>query len=135
MRGMLAFQTLVKALNDYKKNGGKWSELEKESGTNNLGKLARGENHPTVDTWLKLHFAKPDFFPEPQYYNHQGNKKEITKYEQRANGTDINQLQGNGSISQNGTGLRGDVIEFAKLIQYYWSPKEIQSKIKELKEE
>jgi hypothetical protein len=136
MKGKLAVDLLIEALNRYQSSGGKWVELENKTGTKNLGRLAKKVNEPTLETWLKLHLNLPDLFPAPEYYTdaHNTRKVEIKKFTQTATGTNVNQLHGNGSINTGGSGLRADVLELAKLIEYYWSPKQIQEMIEKLKE-
>ena len=49
---------------------GFWSELQRESGTSNLHRIADGSYQGVShETWLKLHLARPDEIPPPTATN------------------------------------------------------------------
>lgn len=49
------------------KDGYTYADIHRESGVNNLGRIATGVFGTTTDTWLKLHEAFPNYIPPPRY--------------------------------------------------------------------
>lgn len=58
---------LVEALQQYQRDNGRGSlaELHRVSGVHNIGRIARGETTPTLDTWLQLYLSARDYIPPP----------------------------------------------------------------------
>lgn len=58
---------LVEALQQYQRDHGRGAlaELHKISGIHNIGRIARGETTPTLDTWLQLYLSAREDVPPP----------------------------------------------------------------------
>jgi hypothetical protein len=58
---------LVKALQQYQRDNGRGSlaELHRITGVHNIGRIARGETKPTLDTWLQLYLSAREDIPPP----------------------------------------------------------------------
>lgn len=58
---------LVEALQQYQRDNGRGSlaELHRVSGVHNIGRIARRETTPTLDTWLQLYISAREDVPPP----------------------------------------------------------------------
>lgn len=58
---------LVESLQQYQRDHGRGSlaELHRVSGVHNIGRIARRETTPTLDTWLQLYISAREDIPPP----------------------------------------------------------------------
>lgn len=58
---------LIEALSRYQRENGRGSlaELHRISGVHNIGRIARGQTSPTLETWLQMYLSDRELIPPP----------------------------------------------------------------------
>lgn len=123
-RSMLDHALLSKTLTDLRDEFGRgfYSDLEKRSGVTNIGRYARGDMSASLDTWFKLYRAMPERIPEP-----------CIKNEGIQSTGDGNRIIQTSTYFENSGNMREDVLELAKILNEYASPREVSKLFKQWK--